>query len=197
MSANNSGNQDLSGASNVQNTRTYSTRANPMGLVNKNDNYDGYSSATSKRTQRKTNPKPPIVPNNRRVFAAGQEITKATQQQVVTPVAPYTSMDMDLETRLNHQASQEAMDTSVLKDPINKEKPGKSPEELYVDMQQRIEIQAAARDALKKKHIAVTSDASPDHMIIDDDPAASSKGKAKDLTKQVSNTSAGSSVLTP
>src|ERR1044071_4655039 len=195
MSANNSGNQDLSGASNVQNTRTYSTRSNPKGIVNKNDNYDGYSSATSKRTQRKTNPKPPVVPNNRRVFAAGQEITKATQQQIVTPVAPYTSMDMDLETRLNHQAFQEAMDTSVLQDSNNKEKPGKSPEELYADMQTRIEIQAAARDALKKRPIAVTSDASPDHMIIDDDADTSSKGKAKDTTQQVSTTPAGSSVL--
>src|ERR1041385_5736096 len=143
MSANNSGNQDLSGASNAQNTKTYSTRANPKGIVNINDNYDGYSSATSKRQQRRTNPKPPVVPNNRRVFAAGQEVAKTVQQQVVTPVAPYTSMDMDLETRQNHKASQEAMDTSVLQDSINKEKPGKSPEELYADMQQRIEIQAA------------------------------------------------------
>src|ERR1051325_6319674 len=97
MSANNSGNQDLSGAFNAQNIRTYSTRANPKGLVNKNDNYDGYSSATSKRQQRKTNPKPPVVPNNRRVFAAGQEVAKAAQQQIITPVAPYTSMDMGLE----------------------------------------------------------------------------------------------------
>src|ERR1043166_241081 len=105
MSANNSGNQDLSGASNAQNTRTYSTRSNPKDIVNKNDNYDGYSSATSKRQQRKTNPKPPVVPNNRRVFAAGQELEKAAQ-------TPYTSMDMDLETRLNHQASQETMNTS-------------------------------------------------------------------------------------
>src|ERR1041385_5298922 len=157
MSAKNSGNQDLSGASNAQNTRTYSTRANPQGLVNKNDNYDGYNSATSKRQQRKTNPKPPVVPHNRRVFAAGQEVAKAAQPQTVTPVAPYTSMDMDLETRLNHQASQEAMDTSILQDSNNKEKPGKSPEELYADMQQRIEIQTAARDALKKKPITVTS----------------------------------------
>src|ERR1043165_5414632 len=54
---------------------------------------------------------------------------------------------------------------------------------------------ASLRDALKKKPIAVTSDASPDHMIIDDDPAASSKGKAKDVTQQVPNTSA--SVFTP
>src|ERR1044071_2218197 len=144
MSANNSGNQDLSGASNVQNTRTYSTRSNPEGIVNKNDNYDGYSSATSKRQQRKTNPKPPVVPNNRRVFAAGQEVAKAALQQIITPLAPYTSMDMGLEDRLNYQAAQDAtMDTS-LQDSNNKEKPGKSSEELYADMQKRIEIQAAA-----------------------------------------------------
>src|ERR1043166_6973896 len=117
MSANNSGNQDLSGASNAQNTRTYNTRSNPKDLVNKNDNYDGYSSATSKRQQRKTNPKPPVVSNNHRVFAAEQEVAKTAQQQIVTPVAPYTPMDMGLEDRLNYQAAHDAtMDTSIIRD---------------------------------------------------------------------------------
>ena len=90
MSAHKSGNQDLSGASNAQNTKAYNTRSNPKGLDNKNDSFDGYSSATSKKQQRKT--KAPVVPNNRRVAAAEQEYINKTQPQViVTPVSPFTS----------------------------------------------------------------------------------------------------------
>ena len=105
-------------------------------------------------------------------------------------------MDMDLENRLNYQAEQSAkMDTSHLEDLI----PGKSAEDIFADIQKRAEFQAAARDALKKKPTAVTSDASsPDHMMIDDVPSTSDKGKAKeDFIQQDNTNSSGSSVLTP
>jgi len=49
MSAHKSGNQDLFGTSTVQNTKAYNTRSNPKGFDNKNDNFDDYSSATSKK----------------------------------------------------------------------------------------------------------------------------------------------------
>ena len=68
------------------------------------------------------------------------------------------------------------MDTSQLQG-LDAPKFGKSPDDIFADMQKRAEIQAAARDALKKKSSLVTSDASPDHMIVDDDCATSSKGK--------------------
>src|SRR2546421_9698769 len=107
MSAHNSGTQDFSGASNAQNTKAYNTRSNPKGLDNKNDSFDGYSSATSKRQQRKA--KLPVIPNNRRVAAAEQEYINKTQPQViVTPVPPFTPMDMGLEDRLNYQVAQNA-----------------------------------------------------------------------------------------
>src|SRR5882762_5041037 len=109
MSANKSGNQDLSDVINVQKPKAYNTRSNPKGSDNKNDSYIGYDSATSKKQQRKVNQKPPVAPNNRRVAAAEQEhIARSNLQVVVTPVTPFTPMEMDLEARLNHQAAQSA-----------------------------------------------------------------------------------------
>jgi len=152
MSAHKSGTQDLSGASNAQNTKAYNTRSNPKGLDNKNNSFDGYSSATSKKQQRKT--KAPVVPNNRRIAAAEQEYINKTQPQVtVTPVPPFTPMDMGLEDRLNYQAAQSAqMDTSQLQG-LDTPKFGKSPDDIFADMQKRAEIQAVARDLLKKNQL--------------------------------------------
>ena len=107
-------------------------------------------------------------------------------------------MNMGLEDRLKYQTAQSAqMDTSQLQG-LDASKFGKSPDDIFADMQKHTEIQAAARDVLKKKPTVVTSDASPDHMIVDDDSATSSKGKAKEGTpQQDTNNSAGPSVLTP
>src|SRR5207249_2929540 len=100
--------------------------------------------------------------------------------------------------RLNYQAAQSAtMDTSQLQG-FDAPKFEKSPDDIFANLQKRAEIQAAVRDALKKKPTVVTSDASSDHMIVDDDSATSFKGKAKDgTTHQDINNSAGSSILTP
>ena len=69
---------------------------------------------------------------------------------------PFTPMDMGLEDRLNYQAAQSAtMDTSQLQG-LDAPKFGKSPDDIFADMQKRSEIQAAARDALKKKSTVVT-----------------------------------------
>src|SRR5947207_2694258 len=103
MSAHKSGTQDFFGASNAQNNKAYNIHSNPKGLDNKNDSFDGYSTATSKKQQRKT--KAPVVPNNHCIAAAEQEYINKTQPQViVTPVPPFTPMDMGLEDRLNYQA---------------------------------------------------------------------------------------------
>ena len=176
MSAQKSGTQDFSGASDVQKTRTYNTRSNPKGVDNKNDSFDGYVSASSRKDKRKANPKPPVVPNNRRVFAAGQEQLAQPQPQVVITS---NSMDLDLDTRPDVQAA------------------SKTPEDTMADIQKRAEIQAAVRDALKGSPPKVTSNATQDHMIIDDD-SNSDKGKTKEGTpQQVNVNAAGSSVLTP
>src|SRR5439155_16442028 len=111
-----------------------------------------------------------------------QEYINKTQPQVmVTPVPPFTPMDMGLEDRLNYQAAQSVqMDTSQLQG-LDAPKFGKSPDDIFADMQKCAEIQAAVRDALKKKPTVVTSDTSPDYMIVDDDSATSSKGKSKEV----------------
>src|SRR3989440_10369732 len=107
-------------------------------------------------------------------------------------------MDMGLEDRLNYQAVQSAqMDTSQLQG-LDAPKFGKSPDDIFADMQKRAKIQATARDTLQEKSTVVTSDASSDHMIVDDDSATSSKGKSKEgSTQQDTNNSAGPLVLTP
>ena len=55
MSAQKSGTQDFSGASDAQKTRTYNTRSNPKGVDNKIDSFDGYISASSRKDKRKAN----------------------------------------------------------------------------------------------------------------------------------------------
>ena len=83
MSAPNSGKQDLSGASGAQKPISYNTRSKVFD--NSNDGYQSYEAATSRRQQRKANPKPPVVPNNRRVSAAEQDILQNLNHKLLSP----------------------------------------------------------------------------------------------------------------
>jgi len=151
MSANKSGNKDFSGVLNASQNRHYETRSqsNQKSFSNKNDGYSSYESATNRKHNRKVQQKPPVVPDNRRVSAARHEqnYIQTQPQVVVTLVAPFTPMDMDLEARLSFPTAPTDSDTSHLRDLI----PGKSPEDIMADLQKRAEIQAAVRDALKKQ----------------------------------------------